>query len=176
MPPSSSPVQDTALSRRRTRVQIPPGVLKKNTMGKEKLLSEEYKAEDIKAITGLEHVRIRPSMYIGDVGERGLHHLIWEILDNAVDEHMAGHADRISIIIHEDNSVTVEDNGRGIPVDIHPEMGIPAVQMVFTILGAGGKFDKKAYKYSGGLHGVGASVVNALSEWLVVEVYRDGKI
>jgi DNA gyrase subunit B len=145
-------------------------------MGKEKLLSEEYKAEDIKAVTGLEHVRIRPSMYIGDVGERGLHHLIWEILDNAVDEHMAGYADRISIIIHEDNSVTVEDNGRGIPVDIHPEMGIPAVQMVFTILGAGGKFDKKAYKYSGGLHGVGASVVNALSEWLVVEVYRDGKI
>lgn len=119
-------------------------------MGKEKLLSEEYKAEDIKAVTGLEHVRIRPSMYIGDVGERGLHHLIWEILDNAVDEHMAGYADRISIIIHEDNSVTVEDNGRGIPVDIHPEMGIPAVQMVFTILGAGGKFDKKAYKYSGG--------------------------
>jgi DNA gyrase subunit B len=145
-------------------------------MGKEKLLSEEYKAEDIKAVTGLEHVRIRPSMYIGDVGERGLHHLIWEILDNAVDEHMAGYADRISIVIHEDNSVTVEDNGRGIPVDIHPEVGIPAVQMVFTILGAGGKFDKKAYKYSGGLHGVGASVVNALSEWLVVEVYRDGKI
>jgi len=175
VPPSSSQVQDTALSRRRTRVQIPPGVFK-NTMGKEKLLSEEYKAEDIKAITGLEHVRIRPSMYIGDVGERGLHHLIWEILDNAVDEHMAGYADRISITIHEDNSITIEDNGRGIPVDIHPEMGIPAVQMVFTILGAGGKFDKKAYKYSGGLHGVGASVVNALSEWLVVEVYRDGKI
>jgi DNA gyrase/topoisomerase IV subunit B len=175
VPPSSSQVQDTALSRRRTRVQIPPGVLK-NTMGEEKLLSEEYKAEDIKAITGLEHVRIRPSMYIGDVGERGLHHIIWEILDNAVDEHMAGYADRISITIHEDNSITIEDNGRGIPVDIHPEMGIPAVQMVFTILGAGGKFDKKAYKYSGGLHGVGASVVNALSEWLVVEVYRDGKI
>jgi DNA gyrase subunit B len=151
-------------------------VLKKNTMGKEKLLSEAYKAEDIKAVTGLEHVRIRPSMYIGDVGERGLHHLIWEILDNAVDEHMAGYADRIFVTIHEDNSVTVEDDGRGIPVDVHPEMGIPAVQMVFTILGAGGKFDKKAYKYSGGLHGVGASVVNALSEWLVVEVYRDGKI
>ncbi len=145
-------------------------------MSDEKFLSEEYKAESIKAITGLEHVRIRPSMYIGDVGERGLHHLIWEILDNAVDEHMAGYADKVSITIHEDNSITVEDNGRGIPVDLHPETGIPAVQMVFTILGAGGKFDKKAYKYSGGLHGVGASVVNALSEWLVVEVYRDGKI
>ncbi|SHK19336.1 DNA topoisomerase (ATP-hydrolyzing) subunit B [Thermocrinis minervae] len=136
----------------------------------------EYKAQDIKAVTGLEHVRLRPSMYIGDVGERGLHHLLWEILDNAVDEHMAGHADHISVIIHPDNSVTVEDNGRGIPVDVHPETKIPALEMVFTMLGAGGKFDKKVYKYSGGLHGVGASVVNALSEWLVVEVYRDGKI
>jgi len=145
-------------------------------MGNKKVLSEEYKAEAIKAITGLEHVRTRPSMYIGDVGERGLHHLIWEILDNAVDEHMAGYADQISLTIHADNSVTVEDNGRGIPVDIHPETGIPAVQMVFTMLGAGGKFDKKVYRYSGGLHGVGASVVNALSEWLVVEVYRDGLI
>ncbi len=136
----------------------------------------DYQATDIKAVTGLQHVRLRPSMYIGDVGERGLHHLIWEILDNAVDEHMAGYANHITVIIHADGSITVEDNGRGIPVDIHPETGIPAVQMVFTMLGAGGKFDKKAYKYSGGLHGVGASVVNALSEWLMVEVYRDGKI
>ena len=145
-------------------------------MSDKEIFSEEYKAEAIKAITGLEHVRTRPSMYIGDVGERGLHHLIWEILDNAVDEHMAGYANQISLTIHGDNSITVEDNGRGIPVDIHPETGVPAVQMVFTMLGAGGKFDKKVYRYSGGLHGVGASVVNALSEWLVVEVYRDGII
>ncbi len=136
----------------------------------------QYTAEAIKAVTGLEHVRLRPSMYIGDIGERGLHHLIWEILDNAVDEAMAGYARHITVIIHDDNSVTIEDDGRGIPIDIHPETGKPAVEMVFTLLGAGGKFDKKAYRYSGGLHGVGASVVNALSEWLEVEVYRDGKI
>ncbi len=141
-----------------------------------KTFQEDYQATDIKAVTGLQHVRLRPSMYIGDVGERGLHHLIWEILDNAVDEHMAGYASHITVIIHADGSVSVEDDGRGIPVDIHPDTGIPAVQMVFTMLGAGGKFDKKVYKYSGGLHGVGASVVNALSEWLMVEVYRDGKI
>ncbi|RME11863.1 MAG: DNA gyrase subunit B, partial [Aquificota bacterium] len=136
----------------------------------------DYQATDIKAVTGLQHVRLRPSMYIGDIGERGFHHLIWEILDNAVDEHMAGYASHITVIIHVDGSVAVEDDGRGIPVDIHPETGIPAVQMVFTMLGAGGKFDKKVYRYSGGLHGVGASVVNALSEWLMVEVYREGKI
>lgn len=136
----------------------------------------DYGAQDIKAVTGLEHVRLRPAMYIGDVGERGLHHLIWEILDNAVDEAMAGYAKNVSVIIHDDGSITVEDDGRGIPVDIHPETGKPAVEMVFTMLGAGGKFEKKAYAYSGGLHGVGASVVNALSEWLLVEVYRDGKI
>ncbi len=138
--------------------------------------TQEYTAEAIKAVSGLEHVRLRPAMYIGDIGERGLHHLIWEILDNAVDEAMAGYAKNISVTIHSDNSVTVEDDGRGIPVDIHPETGKPAVEMVFTMLGAGGKFEKKAYKYSGGLHGVGASVVNALSEWMIVEVYRDGKI
>lgn len=136
----------------------------------------DYGAESIKAVTGLEHVRLRPAMYIGDIGERGLHHLIWEILDNAVDEAMAGHARNISVVIHSDGSVTVEDDGRGIPVDVHPETGRPAVEMVFTLLGAGGKFEKKVYTYSGGLHGVGASVVNALSEWLVVEVYREGKI
>jgi len=136
----------------------------------------DYGAQDIKAVTGLEHVRLRPAMYIGDIGERGLHHLIWEILDNAVDEAMAGYARNVSVVLHDDGSITVEDDGRGIPVDIHPETGKPAVEMVFTMLGAGGKFEKKAYAYSGGLHGVGASVVNALSEWLVVEVYRDGKI
>jgi DNA gyrase subunit B len=136
----------------------------------------EYSAEAIQAVTGLDHVRARPAMYIGDIGERGLHHLVWEIVDNAVDEAMAGYAKNITVIIHQDGSVTVEDDGRGIPVDIHPEFKIPAVEMVFTILGAGGKFSKKAYQYSGGLHGVGASVVNALSKWLVVEVYRNGKI
>ena len=135
-----------------------------------------YEAEAIEIHTGLDHVRLRPAMYIGDVGERGIHHLVWEILDNAVDEAMAGHARNIKVIIHDDNSVTVEDDGRGIPVDVHPEVGRPALEVVFTMLGAGGKFGKKLYTYSGGLHGVGASVVNALSEWLVAEVYRDGKI
>jgi len=138
--------------------------------------SENYTAEAIKVVSGLEHVRLRPAMYIGDTGERGMHHLLWEILDNAVDEAMAGYAKNIEVILHPDNSATVIDDGRGIPVDIHPKVGKPTVEVVFTVLGAGGKFEKKAYKYSGGLHGVGASVVNALSEWLVVEVYRDGKI
>ena len=135
-----------------------------------------YSAEAIDVVEGLEHVRARPAMYIGDISEKGLHHLVWELIDNSVDEAMAGYSKNISVIIHEDGSITVEDDGRGIPVDIHPKTGLPAVQMVFTKLGAGGKFSKKAYQYSGGLHGVGASVVNALSKWLVVEVYRDGKI
>ncbi len=141
-------------------------------------MSEEikYGAESIDVVEGLQHVRMRPAMYIGDVGERGLHHLIWELVDNSVDEAMAGYAKNIFVILHEDGSATVEDDGRGIPVDIHPKTGLPAVEMVFTKLGAGGKFSKKAYEYSGGLHGVGASVVNALSSWLVVEIYRDGKI
>ena len=120
-------------------------------MGKkrEENIQREYQATDIKAVTGLEHVRLRPSMYIGDIGERGLHHLIWEILDNAVDEHMAGYASHITLIIHADGSIAVEDDGRGIPVDIHPDTGLPAVQMVFTMLGAGGKFDKKVYSTLG---------------------------
>ncbi len=143
---------------------------------KDMVTTEDYKAEAIDVVEGLDHVRARPAMYIGDISERGLHHLVWELVDNAVDEAMAGFAKNISVIIHEDGSVTVEDDGRGIPVDIHPKTGLPAVQMVFTVLGAGGKFSKKAYQYSGGLHGVGASVVNALSKWLVVEVYRDGKV
>ncbi len=136
----------------------------------------EYSAEAIDVVEGLDHVRARPAMYIGDISEKGLHHLVWELIDNAVDEAMAGYAKNIYVILHEDGSITVEDDGRGIPVDIHPKTGLPAVQMVFTKLGAGGKFSKKAYQYSGGLHGVGASVVNALSKWLVVEVYRDGKV
>jgi len=142
--------------------------IKKNT--------EEYRAEAIDVVEGLDHVRARPAMYIGDISERGLHHLVWELVDNAVDEAMAGYAKNISVVINDDGSITVEDDGRGIPVDIHPKTGKPAVEMVFTVLGAGGKFSKKAYQYSGGLHGVGASVVNALSKWLVVEVYRDGKV
>jgi len=137
---------------------------------------EEYGAEAIDVVEGLDHVRARPAMYIGDISERGLHHLVWELVDNAVDEAMAGYAKNISVVINDDGSITVEDDGRGIPVDIHPKTGKPAVEMVFTVLGAGGKFSKKAYQYSGGLHGVGASVVNALSRWLVVEVYRDGKV
>lgn len=138
--------------------------------------NKNYTEDAIRVVTGLEHVRLRPSMYIGDVSERGLHHLIWEIVDNSVDEAMAGYANSIKVVIHEDESVSVEDNGRGIPVHIHPEVGKPAVEVVLTVLGAGGKFDKKVYQYSGGLHGVGASVVNALSEWLIVEVSRDGHI
>jgi DNA gyrase subunit B len=135
----------------------------------------EYNAKDIQILEGLDAVRMRPGMYIGGTGQRGLHHLLWEIVDNSIDEAANGFADNIIITLNKDSSVSVEDNGRGIPVDKHPQKNITGVEVVFTELHAGGKFSDSNYSYSGGLHGVGASVVNALSEWLTVEVYKDGK-
>src|ERR1700735_845862 len=139
-------------------------------------LPETYDSSKLGKLEGLEAVRKKPGMYIGGTDERALHHCVTEVLDNSVDEHLAGYCDHIEVTVHVDGSITVRDNGRGIPVDIHPQYGIPGVEMVLTTLHSGGKYGQGGYKFSGGTHGVGAKCVNAVSEWFEVEVSRDGKV
>jgi DNA gyrase subunit B len=138
--------------------------------------SQAYGADQIQKLEGLEAVRLRPGMYIGDPDERGLHHCVFEVVDNSIDEHLAGYCKNVWITIHSDGSISIRDDGRGIPVEMHPKAGIPTVELVLTSLHAGGKFGDGAYEFSGGLHGVGAKCTNALSDWFKCEVFRDGKI